>query len=218
MTLIEVAIVTVVIGVLLGVSFSSLQTWQENERATAAARSLGDILRLASAEAVRTGNVQLVFIGIGGPGGAGDVLGTNLTDANGDWTPLLVLNDGALGSAGQNCQINAGETRMAVPVSRGVSFGVSRAGTTKAPGDSTAIAITSGSTFATPAGAAATWVGFMPDGRPLGFDAACSFGQLGSGNGAIYITNGDRDYAVVMNALGGVRVHAWDIGAGAWQG
>ena len=43
-------------------------------------------------------------------------------------------------------------------------------------------------------------------------------GQLGSGNGAAYVTNGERDYAVVLNPLGGVRVHVWDRQAGAWQG
>ena len=42
-------------------------------------------------------------------------------------------------------------------------------------------------------------------------------GQLGSGNGAIYITNGSRDYAIVLNPLGGIRVHAWNGGAGQWQ-
>jgi hypothetical protein len=56
----------------------------------------------------------------------------------------------------------------------------------------------------------------MPDGRPLGFDAACTMGQLGSGNGAVYITNGSRDFAIVLNPLGGVRVHSWNSGTGQW--
>ena len=82
---------------------------------------------------------------------------------------------------------------------------------------SVAIATTSGSSFATPVGGASTWVAFMTDGRPLAFDAACSMGQLGSGNGAVYLTNGLRDYAVVLNPLGGVRIHAWNPGAAQWQ-
>ena len=130
---------------------------------------------------------------------------------------LLVLDDGAPGSANQNCQIDSGENIHLLPATDGVGWGSSLAGGTKAPGDSTAIASTSGSSFATPAGTGTTWVAFMPDGRPGGMSAACGFGQLGSGNGGLYITNGDRDYAVVVNALGGVRLHAWDANAGAWQ-
>ena len=34
---------------------------------------------------------------------------------------------------------------------------------------------------------------------------------------SVYITNGRRDYAVVLAALGGVRVHAWDGSPGSWR-
>ncbi|HPG28892.1 MAG TPA: type II secretion system protein [Myxococcota bacterium] len=215
MTLLEVAVATVIIGILLAVGFSNLRGWQENERATAAVRQLADLYRFAQLEAVRTGRVHLVFLNVNG---TGDVLGNPLEDNNGDWVPALVLDDGTPGSAGQNCEIDAGEPTSVLPRTDGLAWGVTNAGTNKAPGDATAIAVSSSSTFATPAGAAATWVAFMPDGRPLGFDAACSMGQLGSGNGAAYVTNGERDYAVVLNPLGGVRVHVWDRQAGAWQG
>ena len=214
MTLIEVAIVTMVIGALMSVAFVSMREWQDNERASAAARGAADLLRVAATEAVRTGSIHIVFLSISG---SGDVLGGDLGDWDGDWVPLLVLDDGAPGSANQNCQIDSGENIHFLPATDGVGWGSSLAGGTKAPGDSTAIASTSGSSFATPAGTGTTWVAFMPDGRPVGMSAACGFGQLGSGNGGIYITNGDRDYAVVLNALGGVRLHAWDANAGAWQ-
>lgn len=214
-TLIEVAIVSIMIGVLVSVSFVSMQEWQENERASAAARGAADLLRLAASEAVRTGSVHIVFLSISG---SGDTAGGTLEDFDGDWVPLLVLDDGAPGSAGQNCRIDNGENIHFLPATNGISWGSSLAGGTKAPGDSTAIASTSGSSFATPAGTGTTWVAFMPDGRPVGMSAACTFGQLGSGNGGIYITNGERDYAVVLNALGGVRLHAWNAADGAWQG
>jgi hypothetical protein len=41
-------------------------------------------------------------------------------------------------------------------------------------------------------------------------------GALGSGRGAVYVSSGKRDYAVVLAPLGGVRVHAWNRGAAAW--
>ena len=39
----------------------------------------------------------------------------------------------------------------------------------------------------------------------------------GQGGGAIYVTNGRRDYAVVLSPLGAVRLHAWNVGSGNWQ-
>lgn len=215
MTLIEIAIVMVLIGIILGISAVSLDRWEENERAGAAARSVAELLREASSDAIRTGSVHVAFLSIGG---SGDVAGNDLEDRNGDWTPMLVLNDGPPGSANQNCTIDANEPILALDALDGVAWGNPNAGGTKAPGDSTAIVSTSGSSFATPAGAAATWVAFMPDGRPLAFNNACTFGALGSGNGAIYLTNGKRDYAVVLGALGSIRVFVWNEGTGAWQG
>ena len=214
MTLLEVAIVSVIIGVLVGVTFSGMRRWQENERSRAAVREVADLFRLAAAEAIRTGQVHIVFLSIAG---AGDAAGNPLEDPGGDWVPVLMLNDGELGSAGQNCDIDAGEAREVVVPVDGIGWGSTFAGTDRAPGDDTGISIASGSSFATPAGAGTTWVAFMPDGRPLGFDNACNMGQLGSGNGAVYLTNGSNDYAVVVNPLGGVRIHMWNREAGQWQ-
>ncbi len=214
MTLLEVAVVTVIIGALLGISFSSLQTWQANERASAAARSLSGLFRFAAAEATRKESVHILFFAIAGNG---DTAGNALLDPTGNPVPVLVLDDGPLGSPNQNCEIDAGEETHVLAPSNGLGWGFTVSAGIKAPGDATAIATTSGSSFATPVGAASTWVAFMADGRPLAFDAACSMGQLGSGNGAVYLTNGLRDYAVVLNPLGGVRIHAWNPGAGQWQ-
>ncbi len=217
MTLVEVAVVVAIIGALLGLSFSSMQTWRLNENAAASARSLGDLFRLAANEATQKESVHILFFAIGGNG---DTAGNALVDLSGQGVPILLLDDGPLGSANQNCEIDAGEEIHVIRADNttNIGWGFSVSGDTKAPGDQSPVAsTTTGSTFATPAGAAVTWVAFMPDGRPLGFDGTCSMGQLGSGNGAIYLTNGSRDYAVVLNPLGGVRIHAWNAGEGAWQ-
>ncbi|MBW2496696.1 MAG: GspH/FimT family pseudopilin [Deltaproteobacteria bacterium] len=213
MTLIETAIVLTVVGGLLALSFSSLQNWQRNERAAATVRSLANLLRFASTEAVRTGRVHIAFLSIGG---AGDVAGNGLVDENDDWVPALILDDGVPNSANQNCTIDAGEATYVLKPVDGLGWGSSFAGGAKAPGDQTAIASASGSSFARPTGAASTWVAFMPNGRPLGFDAACDMGDLGSGNGGVYVTTDSRDYAVVLNPLGGVRVHTWNEEMGRW--
>lgn len=215
MTLVEVAVVVAIVGILLGLSFSGLQRWQGNERASAAARSMGNLFRFASTEATRKESVHILFFAIAGNG---DILGNPLLDPSGTPVPVLLLDDGPLGSANQNCAIDVGEETHVLAANAGVGWGFAVSAGVKAPGDATAIASTTGSSFSTPGGvAASTWVAFMPDGRPLAFDVGCSMGQLGSGNGAIYLTNGSRDYAIVLNPLGGIRVHAWNGGAGQWQ-
>lgn len=214
MTLLEVAVVLAIVSALLGIAYSSLTSWQRNERTTAFVRSVADLYRFAAAEAVRKESVQIVFLAAGG---AGDPIGTALLDGNGDSVPILLLDDGPVGSAGQNCLIDAGEEIYGVSAPADLNWGFTSSGGTKAPGDSTGIASTNGSSFSTPSGAGSTWVAFMPDGRPLGFSAGCAMGQLGSGNGGIYLTNGQRDFGIVLNALGGIRIHTWNPGSGQWR-
>ena len=214
MTLLEVAVVLAIVSMLLGIAYSSMSSWQSNERTTAFVRSVADLYRFAAAEAVRKESVQIVFLAAGG---AGDPVGTQLLGTNGESVPVLLLDDGPIGSAGQNCQIDAGEEIHGLNAPADLSWGFTGSGGAKAPGDSTAIVNTSGSSFATPSGAASTWVAFMPDGRPLGFSAGCGMGQLGSGNGGIYLTNGQRDFGIVLTPLGGVRIHTWNPGSGQWR-
>ena len=53
------------------------------------------------------------------------------------------------------------------------------------------------------------FVVFTPQGLPVSATAACATGGPGSGAGAVYLTNGNRDIAIVLTPLGTVRVHAW---------
>ena len=39
---------------------------------------------------------------------------------------------------------------------------------------------------------------------------------FGNAGGAIYLTNGQRDYAIVLSPLGAVRVHAFEEGTNQW--
>ena len=72
-------------------------------------------------------------------------------------------------------------------------------------------------TFLDPGDDPARWVVFLPDGIPRAFAIdPFEVGDVGTGSGAVYVTSGARDYAIVLAPLGGVRVHAWDRGAEAW--
>jgi len=211
-TLLELVVVLAIFGALLAAAVPGLERWFEDQRLKSAARGVGDSLSLARTEALRTGSVHIVFFQT-------DALGNLLTDADGDPVPMLVLNDGAPGSAGQDCQIGAGEPTRTFPAEPDVSWGVSAA-TAAAPEDAGAGAIGDGSSFLEPDGDDASWVLFRPDGTPRAFgidSGTCTVGDLGSGGGGLYLTNGRRDYAVVLAPLGGVSVNAWDVTRNAWR-
>jgi hypothetical protein len=83
-----------------------------------------------------------------------------------------------------------------------------------APSDPGAGNFASGFTFTDDEGLPASWILFRPEGTPRGFDAGCGIGPIGGGS--VYLSDGDRDLAVVLTPLGGSRVHAWDAANAAW--
>lgn len=202
-SLIEVMVVVAIVGALALLAGPNLQQFMANQRVKSAARSVADSFQLARAEAIRTGNAHVVFL-LGQPDPAGTAPGA----------PALVIDDGPAGS--WNCQIDAGEARNAIVAESGISWGVAQAGSNPAPGDYTDADPADGATFRDAAGNTVTWVLFRGDGIPLTFDAGCTLAPIGSGGGAVYVTNGNRDYAVVLSPLGAVRVHAFDVGANEW--
>ena len=197
-TLIETMLVVAVLGVMALLSAPSLNQWAENERLRSSALQVSAALSYARSEAVRTGNVHLVLF-------QEDAQGNTLS------TPILVVDDGRPGSSDQNCEIDTGEPTRGFGLEDDVSFGVNHA-SGKVSVDAGASSITDGSTFENAAGNAATWVLFRPEGRPLAFSSDCTLGTLGSGGGGIYLTNGDRDLAVVLTPLGSLRMHGWRTG------
>jgi Tfp pilus assembly protein FimT len=209
MSLVELAIVLAVIGALTLMATFGVGDWMNDQRLKSAVRAVSDSFQIARAESIRTGNPHLVV----------------LANALGATAPIEIVNDGPIAAA--NCTIDAGEVAHSVAAEPGVSWGTTPtlAGSTLAPDDTGSAPAESaaGSTFTdatlTPAGAA-TWVLFQPDGLPRVFTpnaGACdAIGLPGQGGGAIYLTNGRRDYAVVLSALGTSRVHVWNPDSGAW--
>jgi type II secretory pathway pseudopilin PulG len=218
MTLVEVAVAVAILTVLAALAIPNLAEWSRHQRLKDGARSVGDLLLLARSEAIRTGRRHVVLFGLPGstdPGG-------NPIEANGAWVPILVLDDGA--PAASNCRIEAGEEVEALAPVAGLSWGASEADApvpTDAGGGAFNPSPWDGGTFADAAGNPVNWVLFGPDGIPLTSDGAggdCgTLGPAGGGGGAFYLTDGERDYAIVLSPIGGVRLHLWNPGTGAWS-
>jgi hypothetical protein len=105
-----------------------------------------------------------------------------------------------------------------------VRWGVSFAGWA-APGDPNPADFTApqarGGTSLDPDDNDVPWLMFRPDGVPVRFEGVGGgdCGKIGTtalGGAGFYLTNGTRDYAVVLSPMGGVRVHSWDQQAGDW--
>ena len=119
-TLIEIAIVLTIIGVVTAIAVPSVDRYFEGINGGAAARSVANAFAHARAQAIRTGSNHVVFFAIGG---AGDTAGNDLERPDGGAVPILVLNDGAPGSANQNCEIDASEDTVTFNAQDGVGWG-----------------------------------------------------------------------------------------------
>ncbi len=219
-SLIEVAFVAAIIGIVAAMALPNVTQFQNNASGRAAAKSVADAFKMARAQAIRTGSNHIVFFSVFNAGiPAGDTVGAPLIDSRGNPVPVLVLNDGAPGSANQNCQIDAGEQRFTFAAQAGVAWGANAPpAATGAPDDDAVTAIpVSGSSFRAPDGTPnMTWVQFRPDGVPVGIDNLCNAGRLGTGGGTIYLNTANRDFAITLSPLGGVRVHVWNAASGGW--
>jgi prepilin-type N-terminal cleavage/methylation domain-containing protein len=217
-TLVEIALVIAIIGIAAAMAIPSLQTMTAHGRARDASATVADSLKLARAQAISSGSNVVVYFNTGLNGGS-DICNNPLEDLNGDPVPILVLNDGPPGNPTANCCIDGGDTfEVSYPV-QGVGWGTQLA-TVPAPNDPDAAAnYTNGPTFTDPTGFNTEWVLFRPDGVPVGFadnGGPCAPGQIGSGGGALYLSNNERDKAVVLTPLGGVKVHTWERSTGVW--
>jgi prepilin-type N-terminal cleavage/methylation domain-containing protein len=219
-TLLEVMVVAAVLVVMAAMGVPAWRNVQANARLRDATGDVADVLSVARARAIASGNNFVVYFNTGLNGGD-DLCGNALVDLNGDPVPMLMLDDGPPGGANSNCCIDAGETVETYPGATGVQWGVDFA-TLAAPGDADPTAnYANGPTFTDPGGGTREWIAFRPDGIPVGFDdtagpGSCTLGTTGSGNGAVYVNNDRRDMAVVLSPLGSVKVHSFERTGGAW--
>jgi type II secretory pathway pseudopilin PulG len=206
--MVELLVGLAIMAVLTVIALPNVSEWLMNQRLKSATRQAAKSLAWARGEAIRTGDVHVVFFGL-------DSQGVTLATPGGAVVPILILNDGLPGSANQNCKIDAGEPFEVVLEERDVRFGVDHA-TGTAPADGGGGGTSAGWSFTDPGGNSSSFVVFRPQGVPLSATAACAIGAAGSGAGAVYLTNGERDFAVVLTPLGTVRVHSWS--GGGWAG
>lgn len=219
-TLIELMIALAIAGIVAAMALPRWQQIQVNQRLRDVTRAGANLMQTARSQAIATGNNHIVYLSAG----AGtDACGNLLLDGQGQPVPMLILDDGAPGSPGADCCIGPGaEPIITEPVfsrpgvMNNVNWGMAFAGG-PSPLDSGGGDPTTGSTFTDLNGAQTRWVMFRPDGIPVGFSAGCVVGEIGSGAGGFYVTNAERDYAVVVTPLGGAHVSGFERTAGGWM-
>jgi prepilin-type N-terminal cleavage/methylation domain-containing protein len=210
-TLVEVVIVAAIVSIMLVISIGGMQQWIRNQKGKEMARQFADVLMVGRAEALRGREPVVIFFNA-------DRTAAPLIGSNG--TPVAAL---AIRDIDGDGNIDAGEefSEVAYPPPGTISWGHSLA-TDLALGDPAGVAgspPTAALTFDQPDGSAATWVAFMPDGTPRAYvnETLAGTGAIGTGAGAIYVTSGSRDYAVVLSPLGTVHIQAWDDSNGRWR-
>jgi len=216
-TLIELVVVIVIVGVMTSIAVPAMKSLRDDQQLRSSVREVANAFSLARAHAVRSGsNVIVVFQSATGAAPPAQIQTGNIID---------IVVDGVATSA--DCTIDASEvvwTKPQDPAATTLSWGTTpgNAGTTPVPSDPGLAASNSfqGATFTdatvstgtVDSSKFASWVVFQPDGLPrLMTPASCAtLGAAGQGGGGIYVTNGRRDYAVILSALGTVRVHNWE--------
>ena len=207
----EIMIVVAILGIGAALTVPTWNRMQTNARAKTTARMISNAFQSARAHAIMTEENHVVLWTAVAPDDACN---------NPIPGPIVILAD-----ANGNCCIDAGEDVLAVSADPAEDFGGLNWGITFAtaavPEDGGGGAYTTGSSFSDPAGTQTHWVAFRGDGVPVGFSNACAIGQVGTGAGGIYVTNGavedgQRDYAVILSALGVPKVYAWDASLGSW--
>ena len=207
-TLIEIMVVVGIIAIFAALAAPSWRQYQANLRLRAAARTVSNAYSYARAHALATGNRHVVVFAVT----PNDVCGNAIEDVQGNPVPVLVYED-----LDDNCCFDAGELRLSERAVAGVNWGVTPAGLPPSPQDVGGGDYSTGSSFAEPDGSDAAWISFGPDGIPLAFNAACNLGTTGTGAGAIYLTNGARNYAVILNPLGTGNVERFDPAQNQWE-
>lgn len=225
-TLIEVAVVLAIIGVLVTTGGIAFNRWAANQKARDSVRKVADLLFVARSESIRSGVSHIAYFDRDNLGGA-------LMDRDGS-TPVAAL---LIADTNGNFAPDAGEHRVTIPFINGANLSWGRSvapvlvprnggASLGDPFAGTAVENSSADRNSpghfrhpTVATTVQSWVLFMPDGTPRAFDPAATtqVAAVGTGDGAVYVNNGERDYAVVMSALGGIKTFGWDGAGSAWR-
>ena len=225
-SLIEMVIVVSILGILLSMGVVSFNKWSKRQRVSNASGEMAQLLFVGRSEAIRKGVNHIAFFDTDSFGNAllaGDgttpVAALLIEDSNGNFSPdsgerrmtvpLTILSDIAWGRV---------EAASLVPNANGSLVGDPFSDTTV---ENSAQEAASAANFRHPTDASAvhSWVLLAPDGTPRAFDSsgATTIADVGTGDGAIYLNDGERDHAVVMSALGSLRSYRWDASDESWK-
>jgi prepilin-type N-terminal cleavage/methylation domain-containing protein len=221
-TFTEIMLVVAMMGILVAIAQPRFSAYLDNQSVRAAGRASVTAFQLARSESIkRSENILVVFIGA-----TEDPTPDELSKIGDDFIsePILIVED-----ADQDCMIDAGEIIYDFDAAPGIVWGTtsSLAGSTAASTDQGVgtANVSHGSSLTDASLSAAnpaSWVLFRNDGLPRAFtttdDGGCaSISEPARGAGAIYLTNGLRDYAIVLSPLGQARLQVWDAESGDWN-
>jgi prepilin-type N-terminal cleavage/methylation domain-containing protein len=210
-SLTEIMVVVAVLGVAAAMTVPAWQRMRVNSRAKTTARLISNAFQLARAQAIMTEEQHVVMWTAFS---ANDACNNPLPG------PIVILDD-----TNGDCCIDPGEPIMSVSSTPATDFANLNWGVTFATArvveDGGGGTHTTGSSFSDQFGVQTNRVAFRNDGVPVAFTNACAMGNVGTGAGGIYLTNGaaaggERDYAVVLSALGVPKVYSWDSSMGVW--
>lgn len=216
-TLLEMMLGLALVGIFAASAVIMMGDSTGQARAKGAARSIADLMMLGRTEAIRTGDNHVVFF-------FEDAANNALTGPNGRAAAALLIRDGDADGV-----VDAGEKVAAVYVddtgslSWGSAFAANLGTPLPAPNDNAGATFPEPDadflccSFLDPDGNHSRWVAFFPDGLPRAFKTGPFVaGDVTTGNGSVYVTSGQRDYSVVLAALGGVRVHGFVPDSEVW--
>jgi hypothetical protein len=206
-----VVVATALVAAAVLFLFSTFRSWTRDQRSTEMARHFAELLMKGRGHAMAKAETVVVFFDQ-------DMAGQPLIGADAEAVAALAVRD-----LNGNGRIEPGEWLGEVPFAPAgnLSWGHTRA-TLRARGDPHGTpdgAPEAAVTFHRPDGSAASWVAFGPDGNPRAYldSTPAGTGAAGTGGGAIYLTSGGSDYAVVLSPLGKVYVRRWEAGEGTWS-
>jgi len=223
-SLLELAIVVVLIGILIGVAIPQTRRTMQNGRTKAAAKSAANMLSFARTSARASNRTFLVFFGV-------DAEAKGLKGLSGEPASIVVVDD----SPSPNCKIDGDEQIWSVPeFEDGIDFQLATVeGAVAIAGDAGSgnpSAGFKGTSFTDSSGASARWILFGADGVPRRFKTGTgckpnATSEVGRGGGTVYLAGAipgedlstGRQYAIELAPLGGVKVHRFDWSRKAWR-
>ncbi len=208
-SLIELAVVLLVVGVLTALAVPSITRYRMSEQTRESAQVIATALRAARSAAIKEGVQHFVIFNPAVPPSVVGAAVRVVRDIDGDWIETVV-------DRGMDYRFLPGKHEDVQPYGMGLTTPF--AGYAPAPNDSVAATlgnVTDGASFPIDPNTGRPAVGFTAQGVAVDLNTPTAWG---TGAGAFYVTDGSRAvYAALVGPLGEVRVRALNPGTGEWQ-